>query len=189
MSPLGQEVGRSGEQGEENPMVVAPDGVWLFHHRLEAAVDHALHVKRHLLGRARFGRLFHYPGVDPVAVGAGFEHNVGKDHGFAGLQLHHPREGRAAGRFEIVAHAFLVVERAVFGPEPAAPSGHPAIEGQLLLRNRQDVAVDVAHLSSIQWSGAGEIRGGPPRAGVGGDGAGLASCGPWRYYSYHLANS
>jgi hypothetical protein len=48
--------------------------------------------------------------------------------------------------FHVIGDAFLEFERTVLAPELARLTRHAVISVELLLRHRQDIAIDIGHL-------------------------------------------
>src|SRR5688572_16636515 len=88
-----------------------------FHYGFKAAVSHALHIERHgFVHRVSDSLVLHHFGVYPIAVRPRLEHDVREDHRLTGLELGQLGKLDAPFIVEIVANAFLVIERAVLPP-------------------------------------------------------------------------
>src|SRR5687767_9907492 len=94
---------------------------------IESAVNHALHVERHILWPTHAGHCLHYLCIDAIAMSPRLEYDVREHHRLAGFQLHHSRKRRSPLRLEVVTDAFLVVERAVLSPQSLSHPSHAEI--------------------------------------------------------------
>ncbi len=74
---------------------------------------------------------------------ARFVNNVGEHHRFARLGFYSARERRSHLHIQVVADAFLVIERAVFLPNFARLLRHAGVEGDAFLRNGQEIPIYV----------------------------------------------
>src|SRR5574341_658742 len=119
---------------------------------LEAAVAHALEVERHLL-RHRLGhaRVLHDLRVHLVAVATGLVDDVGEDRHFSRAQPHQLREGQTELRLHVVPDALDIGHRPMLHPHPLAPLCHLLVGREILLRHRDQEAVDVAHPSPLSF--------------------------------------
>src|SRR5687768_18585704 len=88
-------------------------------------------------------------------MGARLEHDPGEDHGLAGLGPEPAREGRSPFDAQVLADALTVLEGAVLAPDLAGLLCHPAVGVHVLLRHRQDVAIDISsHAASSRSVGS-----------------------------------
>src|SRR5262249_30367818 len=116
-------------------------------HSLEAAPDHALGVEGHCFGIHHLGKtlVLHHLRVDAVASGARLVDDIGEHYGLTGLLLDATREGCSLSPFDVVGDAFAELQRAVLAPDLARLARHPPVGCKLLLWNRHDKSIDVAH--------------------------------------------
>src|SRR6267143_2581564 len=118
------------------------------YHRFEATVDHALRIEGqrfhvHHLGEPR---VFHDLGVNAIAMRARFEHYPRENDRLARLELDRARERRRHLYLEIVTDAFAKLKGTVLPPNLASPLRHAPVCRQVLLRNRQDISINVFHM-------------------------------------------
>src|SRR5207249_7514537 len=86
---------------------------------LETAVDHALDVEGHVLRITHipYAWIFHYLGIDAIAMRSRLIHDIREHDRFAGLEFDRAREWHPHLHLEIVAGALLVVESAILPPD------------------------------------------------------------------------
>jgi hypothetical protein len=114
--------------------------------RLEPAPEHPLAVEGHRLGIHHVGQawILHGLGVDPVPMRPGLVDDEGEHHRLVGLELDATRERRPLAPLHVVGDAFDVLEGAVVAPYLTGPLGHAAVGRELLLRDRQNVSIDIS---------------------------------------------
>src|SRR5262249_42284703 len=116
-------------------------------HRLESAPDHTLGIEGHRFGIHHLGKtlVLHHLRVDAVASGARLVDDIGEHYGLTGLLLDATREGCSLSPLDVVGDAFAELQRAVLAPDLARLGRHAPVGCKLLLRNRHDKSIDVAH--------------------------------------------
>src|SRR6185436_13120157 len=104
---------------------------------LEAAVEEALAVERHLLRvhHRREALVLHHLLVHAVAVLAVLVDDPGEPHCFTRLQLYRLRKRGPLALLHVVGDALLVVERAVLAPDLAGLGGHLPVRRIVPLRH------------------------------------------------------
>src|SRR5574341_2413804 len=75
---------------------------------LESAVDHALHIKGHLLHIDHLFHLFYHLSIEAISMRPRLENDIRKHHGLAGLQLHHSRKRHSPLGHQVIAYALLI---------------------------------------------------------------------------------
>src|SRR3954468_21874911 len=135
-----------------------------FYESLEPTVGHTLHVERHRIGMTHVtdSRILHDLRVDAVAMRTRFVYNPRKHHRLACLELGQSCKRYAHFHGEIVADAFTVIQRAIFPPDRSRLLGHPTVDLELFLRDRQHKAIDI--LSHVEPSFAVWVIGSRPVA-------------------------
>src|SRR5262245_55964640 len=116
-------------------------------HSLEAAPDHALGIEGHRFGIHHLGKplVLHHLRVDAVTSGARLVDDIGEHDGLAGLLLDAARERCSLSPLDVVGDAFAELQRAVLAPDLTRLGRHAPVGCKLLLRNRHDKSIDVAH--------------------------------------------
>jgi hypothetical protein len=83
----------------------------------------------------RQARVFHYFGIDAVALGARLVDDVSEDHGFAGFQFDALRKRRVFAGLHIVSHAFYILKGAMVAPDFTSGLRHAPISCEVFLRH------------------------------------------------------